>query len=240
MGEMTSKTETAPVQRLTFRAAGLTNKEATSGATAYTAEAEGVTYRVVGSIIPGRMDGRRSFRAYRVVGTNGHSLHAAGSGGEHKTRAAAFEQAEADLAEVLRDRAAAEITFPTPICPDTEAGTPHAAHRIEGTWREQCNGVPDPQAAPCPSRPDPALDDNVLELVDRVVRRAQYEALKTVRSVLAGWVEGAESNCRAMDHGSASRHDDNLLCGERFDREDVARMINDAADALHVPKVVEQ
>jgi hypothetical protein len=35
----------------------------------------------------------------------------------------------------------AEFTFPTPICPDAKAGKPHAAHRIEGTWRERCPGI---------------------------------------------------------------------------------------------------
>ncbi len=34
-----------------------------------------------------------------------------------------------------------EIVFPTPVCTDT---TPHAKHRIVGTWREQCPGVEGP------------------------------------------------------------------------------------------------
>ncbi len=32
-----------------------------------------------------------------------------------------------------------EIEFPTPICSDT---APHAKHRIAGTWRTECPGVP--------------------------------------------------------------------------------------------------
>jgi len=347
-------------RRLSFTAAGLTNKEATAGATAYEAEAEGVKYRVVGSIIPGQLDGRRSFRAYRVVGTNGHSLTAAGEGGEHKTRAAAYAQAERDLVDVLRDRAAAdkpaerieyagshpfrpgtadpsrcgfpdcngpttspnhhgwaprEVTFPTPICPDAEAGKPHPRHRIDGTWREQCPGVgrvdpdrpgalADPaglstwltgklaghvagrhvgrsccastegdvhdrscqtseareQWAPRGSRPappapirealdrvsaaayeavdaalaaasaagpqtDPATDDDVTELLDRIVRRAQYDALRAVRRALAGWMEGARAN------GSPAYGEYDV-----FHSSDIGRMINDAARELGVPE----
>jgi len=34
-----------------------------------------------------------------------------------------------------------EIEFPTPICSDA---TPHAKHRIAGTWREECPGVEGP------------------------------------------------------------------------------------------------
>jgi hypothetical protein len=34
-----------------------------------------------------------------------------------------------------------EVEFPTPICPDAEARKPHAAHRIAGTWRDDCPGV---------------------------------------------------------------------------------------------------
>lgn len=31
-----------------------------------------------------------------------------------------------------------EIEFPTPVCPET---APHAKHRIEGTWRQECPGI---------------------------------------------------------------------------------------------------
>jgi hypothetical protein len=103
MGEMTNKSEPA---RLTFRPAGLTSREANEGATAYAAEAAGVKYRVVGTIVDPMRSARRTFRAYRVVGESGHTLHPAAGGGAHKTRAAAFAQAETDLADVLRDRAA--------------------------------------------------------------------------------------------------------------------------------------
>lgn len=34
-----------------------------------------------------------------------------------------------------------EIEFPTPICPDA---TPHAKHRIAGTWRQECSGAQGP------------------------------------------------------------------------------------------------
>lgn len=353
MGEMTNETQAtaaAPASRLTFKAAGLTNKEATGGYTAYVAEAEGVKYRVVGNLIAGRMDGARAFRAYRVVGANGNSLVPAADGSKCKTRAAAYAQAEADLDEVLRDRAAeaeakpepaaapacpagpscsgaafpghpahyaAEIKWPTPACPDAEAGKPHAAHRIEGTWRDECKGVervvgmPDwyapavAQAAErlarrhvsrscCPSTEgdvhdrtcetgearkqwaprseraeapasdtieyaldklrgafdlvcqsrnlwrdramaepalvaDPATDDSVPELAERIVRRAQFEALRTMLSVLDGWIDGAAENHEAMSHR------DNDCCRD-FAPADIRRMVNDAATELRVPE----
>jgi hypothetical protein len=192
--------EAAPA-RLTFRSAGLTNKEATGGYTAYVAEAEGVKYRIVGNLIAGRMDGARAFRAYRVVGTNGHSLVPAADGRKHARLADAKLAAEADLVEVLRDRAAdaeqapapacpagpscsgaafpghpahyaAEVTFPTPICPDAEAGKPHAAHRIEGTWREQCRGVDAEQAVA-------AADAGTL--LERAVARTGTEGARRLR-----------------------------------------------------------
>jgi len=35
-----------------------------------------------------------------------------------------------------------EVEFPTAVCPDHEAGKVHGPHRIAGTWREDCPGVP--------------------------------------------------------------------------------------------------
>lgn len=350
--------------RLNFRPAELTSLQAAEGATVYEAEAEGVTYRIIGTIVdPIAGNGRRTFRAYRVVGTNGHSLYPAGRGASEKLLRLAKEEAERDLVEVLRDRRAQdvaarietrvdagvsacpagtactgaaypghpahpvrEIEWPTPICPDAEAGKPHAAHRIEGTWREHCPGVesafttaeehverrerhasevlglagltaathmvkfggtivpregipcahpesarvrsrdvwhPDTcggcgEAIPDADRPqappaspwtefhdkmqaairaadaavqaaqhaqavDPVTEDTVPELVDRIVRRAQYEALKMMRTVVAGWVEGADDG----------------VSRPIFTPDDIANMINDAATVLRVPKLVE-
>jgi hypothetical protein len=89
--------------RLAFRAAGLTPHEAVTGATAYEATAAQVSYRVVGTIVDPVVSSRRTYRAYRL-NEHGRIASPAGDGGEHKTRAAAYAQAEADLIEVLRDR----------------------------------------------------------------------------------------------------------------------------------------
>lgn len=163
MGENSTTTE----PRLTFKAAGLTNAEATSGATAYQAVAEGVTYRIVGTITPGQTAGRRTFRAYRVA-ANGRTLTPAAEGGEHKTRKAAVEQIE----QVVR-----ELTTPP--------------------------------------APTPSADERLPELHDRVVRRAQYEALKAFLSTLAGW------------HNSIDDDNDG-----HFHVDDIRTMINDTAREL--------
>jgi hypothetical protein len=329
-------------ERLDFRpAAGVSSKLLAEGATVYEAERDGAKYRIVGSIVDPMIGPRRTFRAYRVVGTNGHTLVPAGDGGESKTLKSAKRQAELDLVEVLRDRQAqdvaerteapacpagpscsgaafpghpahyaAEVTFPTPVCPDAEAGKPHAAHRIEGTWREQCRGVEgddfasaeeinerlmaeaaargagdrptvpeggarkiaahladrraDPPAAPIREaldkvaaaayeaveqalaaaadapQTDPATDDDLDELLDRIVRRAQYVGLRAVLTQLDDWIGTARHNCVANEHGGASSHDDNRLCGRGFDVEDFREMINGAADELRLPRPVDQ
>lgn len=81
---------------------------------------------------------------------------------------------------------------------------------------------------------DPATDDNVPELTERIVRRAQYEALRAVYRVLLGWAAGSEENCRSM-HAGSHPVEDCLM----YVPNDIARMLNDAADELHVPKPVE-
>jgi hypothetical protein len=55
----------------------------------------------------------------------------------------------------------------------------------------------------------------VSQLVDRIVRRSQYEALKAVLDVLDGW----------LDDGCLS-----------FTPVDVRRIVNDAALELRVPE----
>lgn len=282
MGENSTTTE----PRLKFTTAGLTTTEAQGCQTAYVATAEGVTYRIVGT--PTATDRtRRTFRAFRVTDNGGRTLTPAAEGGEHKTRKAAAEQAERDLAAVLADRAAkanvavipgcgVELqTFPYGYCtrpaghgsfhdrpgvdpaprrviitePDRDA-TQQVADRPLRTGGVVDSGVytinitaPDADlaeairravCAPVPVSPpaDPVAEDRLPALHERVVRRAQYEALKVVLSVLAGWIEGAQENCVALEHGSAGRHDDSLLCGERFHADDIRTMINDAAREL--------
>jgi hypothetical protein len=75
---------------------------------------------------------------------------------------------------------------------------------------------------------DPATEDRVPELCDRIVRRSQYDALKAVLAVLAGWIEGARENCSAMEH----RRHNGPLCGMHFEVDDFRNMINDAAREL--------
>lgn len=87
-------------------------------------------------------------------------------------------------------------------------------------------------------RSDPATDDDVDELVERVVRRAQYLALRAVSARLAGAVQVVREQCVEESHGPASSHDDNILCGRRFDVEEFRAMIADAARQLRVPAPV--
>lgn len=86
-----------------------------------------------------------------------------------------------------------------------------------------------------PPPADPVTEDTVPELVDRIVRRAQYEALKTFRTVLSDSVEIAEENCRSMHEGTHDVRD----CST-FTPSDVALMIDAVAVELRVPKLVEQ
>ncbi len=61
--------------------------------------------------------------------------------GVHVLLDASPEELEADAAALVAEMEldAAEFQFPTPICSDT---APHAKHRIAGTWRTECPGVP--------------------------------------------------------------------------------------------------
>lgn len=253
MGEMTSK--------LKFRTApALTLAEVRTGSTAYEAEAEGVKYRVVGiPKILGNPAAGRTFGAYRVV--EGGKLHPAAGGGTHRTRAAAYEQAERDLVEVLRDRAAeaerleadaaqAHVLDETERIEQAERDSDHPVARAARVWRgepaapdpgpfrridaavEQIEQVARELVAP---KVDPATDDNVHELLDRIVRRSQYVALREVLAALDGWIKTARHNCVRDGHGSAAQHDDGRLCGQDFDVADFREMVNAAADELRLP-----
>lgn len=81
-------------------------------------------------------------------------------------------------------------------------------------------------AATTPDPADPATDDDVQQLVDRLVRRASYLALRQVLDVLDGWREGARSNHDALSHRGERD------CWEHFETDDVRRMIADAARDL--------
>lgn len=311
-------------RRLNFRpAAGVPPKLHAEGATVYEAEAEGVKYRIVGSIVdPIAGNGRRAFRAYRLVGKTGHTLHPAGRGGELRKLWHAFEEAERDLVEVLRDRRTAQVDRETAYldvegqhfetvtereerlagklaahiavkpdglyqrvgrlvartcCASTEGdvhdrtcytseareqwrprssrpasrfapgnrpaldaggpdevdrhgGRPESSpyRRIDGAFEIIEQAVRDLVAAEPAPMADPAVDDDSNELLDRIVRRAQYTALHAMLGVLDGWIEGAAENHEAMSHR------DNDCCRD-FAPADIRRMINDAAAELGVP-----
>jgi hypothetical protein len=83
-------------------------------------------------------------------------------------------------------------------------------------------------STPAAAGPDPATDDDSNELLDRIVRRAQYTALRAMLDVLDGWIEGAAENHEAMSHR------DNDCCRD-FAPADIRRMVNDAAAELRVP-----
>jgi hypothetical protein len=220
----------------------------------YEAEAAGVTYRIIGS--PGLVHGRRIFRAYRLVEPEGLTTrqHPAGEGGEHRTRKAAIAQAEADLVEVLADRAQraaddfAERETPGPAVVEAAAGMPPLAE-LRARRASNVNAlrtvaklldVPLDELADLPPATDPALEDNVPELVERIERRAKYVALRAVLAQLDGWIGTAEHNCVANEHGGASYHDDGRTCGKVFDVADFREMINGAADDLRVPRPYRQ
>jgi hypothetical protein len=85
------------------------------------------------------------------------------------------------------------------------------------------------EATRTPPAADPATEDDVPELVDRIVRRARFEALRTMLGVLDSWIDGAAENHEAMSHR------DNDCCRD-FAPADIRRMVNDAAAELRVPE----
>jgi hypothetical protein len=70
----------------------------------------------------------------------------------------------------------------------------------------------------------PTTDDDVSVLVDRIVRRAQYAALREVLVVVNGWVAGTAENHEAMQHRGN--------CCRDFAPADFRQMLNDAARNL--------
>lgn len=74
---------------------------------------------------------------------------------------------------------------------------------------------------------DPATDDDIDEIVERLVRRAQYLALRKVLDVLEGWREGAHGNHETGMHGVGDEP-----CWETFRSADIRVMVADAASEL--------
>lgn len=82
-----------------------------------------------------------------------------------------------------------------------------------------------PKAEPEPARAtDPATDDDVEEIVERLVRRAQYLALRKVLDILDGWIKGAAENVEGGFGEIEAIH--------RFHSVDIRTMVADAAREL--------
>lgn len=84
-----------------------------------------------------------------------------------------------------------------------------------------------------PAEPDPCTEDDVDELIDRIMRRAQYQALRGFLLVLDEWVDGARSNDKATGRAAVfGEHD------VTFVRDDIRNMVTDTAAELSVPDPV--
>lgn len=121
----------------------------------------------------------------------------------------------------------------TPLPPAAPAELNSLATRVGDAVHELLVAVsrpapaPDPEALTVPA--DAELDALLVadgEIMRRIVRRAQYNSLRTVLTVLDAWIEGAHANA---DAGSGSHAD-----AEQFHAEDIRRMVNDAAQELGV------
>lgn len=81
-----------------------------------------------------------------------------------------------------------------------------------------------------PPAADPVQTDVPDELLRRIVRRAQYLALREVLTQLDGWVAGMKSNHEALDHRDRD-------CCDTFHPADIRGMVNDAARQLNLPTI---
>lgn len=107
------------------------------------------------------------------------------------------------------------------------------ATRVGDAVHELLGAVSRPAPAPDPETVVVPLGAELGELLaadarvtQRVVKRAKYDALRTMLDVLDGWIEGAHENA---DAGAGSHAD-----AEQFHAEDIRRMVNDAAREHHV------
>lgn len=130
-------------------------------------------------------------------------------------------------------------TVPAPVVEVAAATVPRDAGAILDELRaviEQAQQTP----APAPAGPitvaelDARLAEHPLDnlfdldntLMDRVVKRARYDALRKMLDVLDGWIEGAKENHEAMEHRNENTGDE---CWQSFHPDDIRRMVNDAA-----------
>lgn len=153
--------------------------------------------------------------------------------------AAGYVTSLTDTAPFLRNLAnALDLVDREVDGPPAEAGTPLAA--LAGDLAQRVAELASQLAAlgatppPAPVEPEAihvpagvelpellAADDRLL---DRIVRRAQYDALREMLSTLDGWIEGARENHEAM--GRRDAFDDS------FAPDDIRRMVNCAARAV--------
>jgi len=120
----------------------------------------------------------------------------------------------------------------TPL-PPSAAELNTLATRVGDAVHELLGAVSRPAPAPDPETVVVPLGAELGELLaadarvtQRVVKRAKYDALRTMLDVLNGWIEGAHENA---DAGSGSHAD-----AEQFHADDIRRMVNDAAREHHV------
>jgi hypothetical protein len=116
-----------------------------------------------------------------------------------------------------------------PQAPRSEAPAP-IREALERVTRAAYEAVEAALAAQqdAPPAADPATEDDSNELLDRIVRRAQYTALHAMLGVLDGWIDGA------AEHHEQAAHRDSDCCRD-FAPADIRRMVNDAAAELRVP-----
>jgi len=106
---------------------------------------------------------------------------------------------------------------------ESATGLVHGLSDLEALIKQQA-------AEPGPARAtDPATDDDIDEIVERLVRRAQYLALCKVLDELDGWREGQRSNHDANAHRGEAAGEQ---CWEHWHSSDVRTMVADAASEL--------
>jgi hypothetical protein len=134
----------------------------------------------------------------------------------------------ANAAGAALDRALRPAAAPGPLAPYVDA-----VERAVEDLRAHAAAVP-PRTTPIT---EPEFEARIAEhpienlfaldnlLVDRIVKRAKYDALREMLRTVNGWYEGAAENHVALDH-----HDDGDRC-LLFTIEDLQRMVNDTARA---------
>lgn len=130
----------------------------------------------------------------------------------------------------VRDEIAARRTVPVPPAaagPNLTAVPPTMLLDIVAANLAELRRQIEADRAPQPDDSLPTLIDDSRELAQRIAKRAAYDTLKALLSVLDGWVEGARENNEAMDRRDCYPGGPNDP--ERFHASDIRRMVNDAA-----------